>query len=1192
MKKILRCAMGLKWLVCLSIGLAGSAHALLPLSNVPLFLGGNISPNVMFTLDDSGSMQDEILPDESIYSFFLFPRAPHVYSVGLDNSNYVPTFADGFSYSARMRSPRINPLYYNPAKTYLPWSNSDGSFMPNAEPDKAYHNPAKPDAGYRDLTINNAETAYWSSCNDEYFDTCSEQLISETFYPAVYFYFNGVLGNVVDEWDWTKYVKQEIRSATPTYYGHGRDGRTDCSTGTPVTCTYNQEIHNFANWYTYYRSRILLARAGIGQAFAAQGNTMRVGFAAINTKTAAVPTIDGMPSAGAVINGVRQFTGTDRINFFNSLYTHDMPAAGTPLREALDRVGKYFQRDDVKGPWAETPGTGGGTPLACRQTYNILMTDGYWNGIGPTGIGNSDNPLTSTLITNHSSPAIPVSYLYVPKLPYSDQWKDTLADVAMHYWKTDLRDDLLNKVPTNSTDPAFWQHMVTFTVGLGVSGTLADTQLPSDLNGIVWPDPFSGSQEKIDDLRHAAVNSRGNFYSAADPAKFVDALKDALTKIVANTGSASAVAANSGSLITNGRIYQTKFESKDWAGELLSIPIDAGGMLKPVEWNTGASDGSLAPGKFVPANRVIITKGNGGGVPFEYAKLTPAQQGLLDTDIAGTVDTCGLERVAYLRGDAGNEGGGTFKCASPNIINKFRSRPVSKLGDIINSGPFYVGRPKAGYSDMDQAGYAAFSTLYKDRTPVVYVGANDGMLHGFNACTVDNCTAAKVADGGKELIAYVPGMVYGNLNRLSDKNYNASHRYFVDGSPMVADAYVGVTPQWKSVLVGGLNGGGQGYYALDITDPDNFTATNANAANLLLWEFTNADDADMGYSYNLPAINSFTGQSSQIVKMANNKWAVVVGNGYNSAGGKAALYVLFMTGGTGTNGAWTVTDYKKLVADAGTGNGLSTPMPFDSNGDGLIDVIYAGDIKGNLWKFDVSDANTTNWKTALSGAPLFVPGTSKPIISPPVVTLHPNGGQLVMFGTGKYLETGDTTTTNIQTMYGVWDYNSTASVTSADLVKQVVQPDTSNPGFRTASNYAVPYSATGKKGWYIDLPDSGERLTAVPTLENGVFLFTTIVPSVSPCDFGGKGFVNAVDYLTGGMLSFPAFDTSNKGVVVLSDAKSAGMATVFASGGVTRIRGGMNDALIIPGADGGLKKEGIYIDPKSHGRITWRELVQ
>lgn len=177
-------------------------------------------------------------------------------------------------------------------------------------------------------------------------------------------------------------------------------------------------------------------------------------------------------------------------------------------------------------------------------------------------------------------------------------------------------------------------------------------------------------------------------------------------------------------------------------------------------------------------------------------------------------------------------------------------------------------------------------------------------------------------------------------------------------------------------------------------------------------------------------------------------------------------------------------------------------------------------------------------------------------------------------------------------MHGVWDHNSTVSVTSADLVKQVMQPDTSNPGFRAASNYAVPYSATGKKGWYIDLPDSGERLTAVPTLENGVFLFTTIVPSVSPCDFGGKGFVNAVDYLTGGMLSFPAFDTSKKGVVVLSDAKSAGMATVFAPGGVTRIRGGMNDALIIPGADDGLKKEGIYIDPKSHGRITWRELFQ
>ena len=1161
MKKLI-CAMGLKWIVCLSLGLAGSAHALLPLSNNPLFLGGNISPNVMFTQDDSGSMHFEIMPESLILQdvFYMFPRATGIYGAS-DYNNYVVDFDSTNRYTASLRSNTVNRIYYNPTVRYQPWSNADGSLMANASPTCASHNPMDTAKGCRNLTVNNTQSASWLRS-----DGTLSSSQSKTFYPAVYFNYNS--GDINSA---SSYTQIKIISTTSSYVGGV--ARKDCVAA--PTCTYNEEIQNFANWYTYYRSRILLARAGIGRAFAAQGNTMRVGYAAINMGSA---TIDGISSAGTVISGVRQFTGTDRTNFFNNLYGHTIPAAGTPLLSAVDEVGKYYKRTDDKGPWGETPGTNGGTQHVCRQNFNILMTDGYWNdGSSPSGIGNSDNTAGAS-ITNHSSPATPPTYTYTPALPYSDSFSNTLADVAMNYWKNDLRTDMLNKVPTNSADPAFWQHMVTFTVGLGVSGNLM--QLPS--GGGAWPDPTLTDSAKIDDLWHAAVNSRGNFFSAADPATFANALTNALTTIVARTGSASAVAANSNSLITNGRIYQAKFNSGDWTGQLLSIPINAVGSLGVTEWNAGAV--SLASDIIAPAARVIITRGSSDGVPFEYTNLTTAQKALLNKNVAGAVDNCGLERVAYLRGIAVNEGIGTFSCASANVINKFRSRPTSKLGDIVNSGPYYVGRPNAGHSDVDHPGYAAFRTNFKNRTPVVYVGANDGMVHGFNACiqgTTPGCTAA---DEGKELIAYVPNTVYANLNRLSDKDYNASHYYFVDGSPMVADAYVGATPSWKSVLVGSLNGGGQGYYALDITDPAGFTT--ANAANLLLWEFTNVDDADMGYSYNLPPINPFTSQSSQIVKMENNQWAVVIGNGYNSSGGKAALYVLFITGGE--DGTWTIgTDYIKLVADAGTGNGLSTPMPFDSDGDGLIDVIYAGDIKGNLWKFNVASATPSGWGVALSGAPLFVSGTSKPVISPPVVSFHPKGGLLVMFGTGKYLETGDTTTTNTQTMYGVWDYSPTASVTLTNLVQQVV----TNATVRTATQSLVPYSAT-VKGWYFDLPVSGERLTGVPTLENGILAFTTIVPSVSPCDFGGKGFVSAVDFLTGGMLSIPTFDINKNGVVAQDDGLSAGIEIGFAVGGVTRIRGAMDDVLISSSADGSLVETPATKGPAGlRGRITWRELV-
>lgn len=1153
----------------LLISLMGRVHAVLPLSNSPLFLGGNISPNVMFTLDDSGSMHFEIMPEDLIQQsvYYMFPRASGVYGAD-DYSNYFVDFDHTNHNTTRLRSSYVNKIYYDPAVRYQPWSNADGSLMSNADPTCAYHNPYNTAAGCRNLTVNNTQTG--RSLQDNNTRSASQ---SYTFYPAVYYKYDG--GNINAP---TSYTKVEIKSSTSSYVGGSN--RLDCIAVT--TCTYNEEIQNFANWYTYYRSRILLARAGIGRAFSSQGNTMRVGFSAINKGST---TVDGVATT-VVKTGVRQFTGTDRANFFTNLYDHDIPAQGTPLREAVIAVGGYFKRTDDKGPWGQTPGSSGGTQHECRQNYNILMTDGYWTEGSISGLDNSDNQSGSS-ITNHSSPATPATYTYTPALPYSDAYSDTLADAAMEYWKKDLRTDMQNKVPTNPHDPAFWQHMVNFTVGLGVTGTL--TAVPSGTQS--WPDPTISDAVKIDDLWHAAVNSRGDFFSAADPTSFANALSNALTAIVSRTGSASAVAANSNSLMTNGRIYQAKFNSGDWSGQLLSIPIGSTGILGTSEWNAGAV--SLAPSTINPSSRVMITKGSSDGVAFQYANLTTAQKAFIDKNATGSVDNCGVERVTYLRGDASRESAsGTFSCASATTVNNFRVRTTSKLGDIVNSGPIFVGRPSAGYSDVDHPGYGLFKNNYKDRTPIVYVGANDGILHGFNACIVGVTPGCTTADAGKELLSYIPSHVYENLSRLTDKDYNAGHRYFVDGSPMAADIYASNTTSWRSILVGSLNGGGQGYYALNVTNPQDTTKsdpvfTEANAANLLLWEFSSSDDVDMGYSYNLPPINPFTGQAKQIVKMENNQWAVVVGNGYNSAGGKAVLYILFVTGGE--DGTWTVgTDYIKLVADSGTGNGLSTPMPFDKNGNGLVDVIYAGDIKGNLWKFDVSASAPSSWNIAMGGLPLFVSGTAKPIISPPVVTFHPKKGQLIMFGTGKYLETADTTNTSVQTIYGIWDLNAAATITAGMLVQQVVTDST----VRTATRKSVTYSDT-IKGWYIDFPVSGERITGVPSIEDEILVFTTIVPSASPCDFGGRGFVNAVDFLSGGMLSFPAFDYTRNRVLALDDGLSAGIEIGFSVGGVTRIRGHSDDVLISSTADGTLVQTTATKGSVGlRGRITWREFIQ
>lgn len=1164
----------LPWSVCLPLVFANQVYALPPLSNNPLFLGGNISPNVMFTLDDSGSMQWDAMPDNITYFAYLYPRPTGLYG-GSDYANQVPDFDSANIYNALMRSPYNNKIYYDPAVTYTPWSNQDGTLMPNAVTTCAYHNPKITALGCRNLeasqTVNMSGSSWWYGSSGWYQG-------SHTFYPAVYYRYIG--GSI---WSVGNYTEVQIISTTPSYTGDGRASRTDCTAG---TCTYAQEIQNFANWYTYYRSRILLARAGVGKAFAVQGNNMRVGFAAINKGST---TVDGV-TTNVVIRGVRQFTGADRTTFFNDLYGHVIPTSGTPLRTALNRVGGYYERTDDNGPWGEFPGTGGGTQHECRQNYNILMTDGYWND-SFTGIGNSDGTAGAS-ISNDSTPAVPLSYAYTPGAPYSDAWSNTLADVAMHYWKRDLRPTLLNKVPTNASDPAFWQHMVTFTAGLGVSGTLPPPPAPPG----AWPDPTLGNPQKLDDLWHAGVNGRGDFFSAANPTQFANGLSAALSNIVSRTGSASAVATNSTKLDANGRVYQAKFNSGDWSGQLLAYPIDELGTLSTVEdWDAGLLINALAP-----ASRIILTKDGSDGVAFLYSTLSAAQKAELDKNAAGVTDNCGLERVAYLRGDAVNEGvSGTVTCASSTVIDKFRNRVTSKLGDIVNSGPAYVGAPSAGLSDVDHAGYSAFSgvsTGYQNRMPMVYVGANDGSLHGFNACIVGVTLGCTTANSGKELIAYIPSMVYANLSRLTDKTYNGNHRYFVDGSPMVADANLGTTalPNWRSVLVGSMNGGGQGYFALDVTNPADGTKTAptftaANAASLVLWEFTSTDDADMGYTHNLPPLDPTTSQAKQIVKMENGKWAVIVGNGYNSASGKAVLYVLFIQ--DGVDGVWTPgTDFIKLIADVGPGNGLSTPMPFDSDGDGLADLIYAGDLKGNMWKFDVSAATPASWSVALGGAPLFAAGSGKSITVPPAVSLHPNGGQQVLFGTGRYLETGDVTSTGTQSFYGIWDNG--VAVTAATLIQQTA---IITGTVMTTSLNAVNYSAVTPvvKGWYMNFPVSGERTVAIPSLEDGFLLTSSIIPSTSPCDGGGKGYPYYLDYLTGQMSSAPSFDTNGDGVVDSSDSLSSGVEIGFSPGGMTRIRGTTKTELISSRSDGTLVKiPGPPPPLVQGGRINWRELIQ
>ena len=368
----------------LSKSIAGTAAALAAVSvfaqvniaQTPLFLTSSVEPNIMFILDDSGSMQWEITPDEygasDQYMMYIYPLTPNNYGTGGDYANNVPSFrsevadtanADERGTAAALRSSHVNKSYYNPATTYRPWAKPAGMAIaavpavtaaadrfPNASPTAAPNSPIR-NTDVRNLTVDNTASASWRYCRTFNPRTvCNATTASRTFYPATYFHFTGAVNTNVLNRD--NYDRVRIRSTTPNYTGHGRENRSDCAQAATATCTYAEEIQNFANWYTYYRSRMLSSQGGIGEAFVGQSENMRVGFGSINQGTT---TVDDAANTRTIKRGVRPFAGSNREGFFSELYLGDWPRSGTPLRRALDDAGQYFSRTDNRGPWSANP---------------------------------------------------------------------------------------------------------------------------------------------------------------------------------------------------------------------------------------------------------------------------------------------------------------------------------------------------------------------------------------------------------------------------------------------------------------------------------------------------------------------------------------------------------------------------------------------------------------------------------------------------------------------------------------------------------------------------------------------------------------------------------------------------------------------------------------------------------------------
>lgn len=524
------------------------------------------------------------------------------------------------------------------------------------------------------------------------------------------------------------------------------------------------------------------------------------------------------------------------------------------------------------------------------------------------------------------------------------------------------------------------------------------------------------------------------YLPAGNPLAMITAVTNAFSQISAATKGDAAVSSSSGDLRYSGGayLYQSTFTSVQWTGNLnayaVTVVTSGVSVASSPSWQASTKlDGS----SFSLSGRVVLSYNDGisayasntsenvslsrKGVSFSDPNdLSTAQRAALNANIGGVTDSQATARINYIRGDKSNEGTGL----------NFRAR-LSRLGDIVHSQPAYVGPP----TDVTfEPGYVSFAVNNKTRSPVIYVGANDGMLHGFDA-NPSNSTL------GAEVMAYVPSPVVRNLSKLTSSSY--THTYYVDASPSVGNACPsGCTnsSSWKTVLVSGLGAGGQGIFALDVTSPT-FSAPAAGAASsTVMWEFTDSTDADLGYTFGAPLI----------VKMNNGKWAAIFGNGYNnstadgraSTTGNGALYIVYLSGPTGSNRTWTLnTDYIKLIPGV-TGslpgttaipNGLGAPVAVDSDLDGDVDYIYAGDVYGNVWKFDVSAAAATSWTTAFSGAPLFsardATGKVQPVTGGLGVSFSKYGGFMVNFGSGSYVGTNDNNTTDQQTLYGVLDRN-------------------------------------------------------------------------------------------------------------------------------------------------------------------------